>query len=162
LATFVAIVLNPEADPFGEGYNMLQARISIGSGGLFGRGLTQGTQTQLDYLRVKHSDFIFSVLAEELGFVGGLVLFVLFVVLLFRILRVADRARDEFGRLVAFGIAAWLVFQIFVNIGSNLTLLPVSGMPLPFLSVGGSSLVTLLLSFGLLQSVLLRRMKYRY
>jgi rod shape determining protein RodA len=129
---------------------------------LFGRGLTQGTQTQLDYLRVKHSDFIFTVLAEELGFVGALVLFALVMLLLFRILRVADRARDDFGRLLAFGIAAWLLFQVFVNLGSNLTLLPVTGMPLPFLSVGGSSLVTILLSFGLLQSILLRRMKYRY
>ncbi|SRR5579884_310779 len=162
IAIFFQVLINPESDPFGEGYNMLQARISIGSGGLFGRGLTHGTQTQLDYLRVKHSDFIFSVLAEELGFVGGIVLFALFVFLLFRILRVADRSRDEYGRLVAFGVAAWLLFQVVVNLGSNLTLLPVTGMPLPFLSVGGSSLVMLLLSFGLLQSVLVRRMKYRY
>src|SRR5205085_10990540 len=103
IVTYFAVLANPENDPFGEGYNVLQARISIGSGGLFGRGLTHGTQTQLDYLRVKHSDFIFSVLAEELGFFGGLALFALFALLLFRILRVADRARDEFGRLVAYG-----------------------------------------------------------
>jgi rod shape determining protein RodA len=159
---FVRTIIDPESDIFGEGYNILQARISIGSGGLLGRGLTKGTQTQLDYLRVKHSDFIFSVLAEELGFIGGALLFILFVFLLFRILRVADRSKDQFGRLVAFGIAAWLLFQVFVNLGSNLTLLPVTGLPLPFLSVGGSSLVTMLVAFGLLQSVLLRRMKYRY
>ncbi|MBI4491254.1 MAG: rod shape-determining protein RodA [Chloroflexi bacterium] len=162
LLTFFATLANPETDPFGEGYNILQARISIGSGGLLGRGLTEGTQTQLDYLRVKHSDFIFSVLAEELGFVGALVLVGLFLILLFRIIRVADRSADGFGRLMAFGLAGMLFYQVFVNLGANLTLLPVTGMPLPFVSYGGSALVTDLAALGLLQSVLYRRLKYRY
>lgn len=162
LFTFFATLINPEADPFGEGYNILQARISIGSGGLLGRGLTEGTQTQLDYLRVKQSDFIFSVLAEELGLVGALLLITLFVILLFRILRVADRSADGFGRLVAFGIASMLFYQMFVNLGANLTLLPVTGMPLPLVSYGGSALVTNLATLGVLQSVLYRRLKYRY
>jgi rod shape determining protein RodA len=162
LITFFSILVNPEADPFGEGYNILQARISIGSGGLFGRGLTEGTQTQLDYLRVKHSDFIFSVLAEEVGFIGALVLLILFTVLLFRMLRVADRSADRFGRLLAFGFAGMLYYQVFVNLGANLTLLPVTGMPLPFVSYGGSALITYLAALGILQSVLYRRAKYRY
>jgi rod shape determining protein RodA len=108
IETFFATVINPENDPFGEGYNILQARISIGSGGMFGQGWLQGTQTQLDYLRVKQSDFIFSVLAEEMGFIGAMVLFSLFIILLFRVMRVVDKAPDGFARVVAFGIG-WVV-----------------------------------------------------
>lgn len=162
LVTFFATLVNPDADPFGEGYNILQARISIGSGGLLGRGITEGTQTQLDYLRVKHSDFIFSVLAEELGFVGALVLIALFVVLLFRMLRVADKSAERFGRLAAFGYAGTLFYQVFVNLGANVTILPVTGVPLPFVSYGGSALLTHLAALGVLQSILYRRSKYRY
>lgn len=162
LLTFFAILLNPEADPFGEGYNILQAQISIGSGGLTGKGITLGTQTQLDYLRVKHSDFIFSVLAEELGFVGAVLLLALFAVLLLRMLRVADRSADRFGRLVAFGLATMLFYQVFVNVGANLTLLPVTGVPLPLVSFGGSALLTYMSALGILQSILYRRAKYRY
>src|SRR5439155_12514795 len=128
IMTFFAITLDPESDIFGEGYNILQARISIGSGGLTGRGFGQGTQNQFDFLRIKHSDFIFSVLAEEMGFIGAIVLFGLFILLLFRIVRAAERARDPFGRLVAFGIGAMLLFQVVANLGANLTLLPVTGM----------------------------------
>jgi rod shape determining protein RodA len=156
------IFFHPESDPFGEGYNILQARISIGSGGLFGRGLLNGTQTQLRYLRVAHTDFIFSVLAEELGFIGVLVLFALLLALLFRILRAAELARDPFGRLVAAGVAAMLGFQSVVNIGANLTLLPVTGIPLPFISSGGSALITALAALGIVQSILIYRVKFRY
>lgn len=162
IATFFTTLANPDADPFGEGYNILQARISIGSGGMFGRGWLQGTQTQLDYLRVKQSDFIFSVMAEEMGFLGAMVLFALFAVLIFRIVRVADRARDDFGRLVAFGIACALLFQVFVNLGANLTLLPVTGVPLPLISFGGSAMITFFVAFGILQSILIHRTRYRY
>ena len=162
IETFFATVMNPENDPFGEGYNILQARISIGSGGMFGQGWLQGTQTQLDYLRVKQSDFIFSVLAEEMGFVGAMVLFFLFAVLLFRVIRVADKAPDGFARLVAFGIGWIVLFQIFVNIGANLTILPVTGVPLPLVSFGGSSMITFLGSFGILQSILIRSQKRRF
>jgi rod shape determining protein RodA len=160
--TFLTHVFDHEVDAFGEGYNILQAQISIGSGGMFGRGFMQGTQTQLDYLRVKHSDFIFSVLAEEMGFVGAMVLFLLFGVLLFRIISVAGKARDEFGRLVAFGVGYMLLFQCFVNLGANLTLLPVTGVPLPFLSYGRSALLTNLIALGILQGILIRRVRYRF
>ncbi len=160
--TFLTHVFDHEVDTFGEGYNILQAQISIGSGGMFGRGFMQGTQTQLDYLRVKHSDFIFSVLAEEMGFVGAMVLFLLFGVLLFRIISVAGKARDEFGRLVAFGVGYMLLFQCFVNLGANLTLLPVTGVPLPFLSYGRSALLTNLIALGILQGILIRRVRYRF
>jgi rod shape determining protein RodA len=162
IMTFIAITVDPESDIFGEGYNILQARISIGSGGMFGRGFGQGTQNQFDYLRVKHSDFIFSVLAEEMGFVGSLVLFGLFILILFRIARAVDRARDPFGRLLAFGIGCMLFFQTVVNLGANLTLLPVTGIPLPLVSFGGSALLTNFIALGLVQSVLVRRLRYRY
>ena len=162
IITFFQVVADPESDIFGEGYNILQARISIGSGGLFGRGFGQGTQNQFDYLRVKHSDFIFSVLAEELGFIGALVLFALLALLLFRLVRAADRARDSFGRLVAFGIACMLLFQASANLGANLTLIPVTGIPLPMVSFGGSALLTNFIALGLVQSILVRRLKYRY
>jgi rod shape determining protein RodA len=162
ILTFFAVMADPESDIFGEGYNILQARISIGSGGLTGRGFFQGTQNQFEYLRIKHSDFIFSVLAEELGFIGGMALFGLFVLLLFRIVRAAERARDPFGRLVAFGVGCMLFFQAVANLSANLTLLPVTGIPLPLVSFGGSSLLTNLVALGLIQSILIRRLKYRY
>ena len=160
--TFLAIIADPESDIFGEGYNILQARISIGSGGMFGRGFAQGTQNQMEFLRVKHSDFIFSVLAEEMGFIGAVALFVLLILLLFRLVRAAERARDPFGRLVAFGIACMLTFQSVVNLGANLTILPVTGIPLPLVSFGGSALLTNFVALGLVQSILIRRLKYRY
>jgi rod shape determining protein RodA len=162
IMTFIAVTVDPESDIFGDGYNILQARISIGSGELLGRGFGQGTQNQFDYLRVKHSDFIFSVLAEEMGFIGSMVLFGLFVVILFRIARAADRARDSFGRLLAFGIGCMLFFQSVVNLGANLTLLPVTGIPLPLVSFGGSALLTNFIALGLIQSILVRRLRYRY
>ena len=162
VATFLTTLINPDADPFGEGYNIIQARISIGSGGMFGRGWLEGSQTQLAYLRVSQSDFIFSVLAEETGFIGAMVLFALFVVLLFRVVRVADKAPDDFGRLVAFGIACMLLFQSVVNLGANLTLLPVTGVPLPLVSFGGSAMLTFFLAFGILQSILIHRTRFRY
>jgi rod shape determining protein RodA len=158
----VLIFMNPESDPFGAGYNILQAKISIGSGGFWGRGLMNGTQTQLRYLRVAHSDFIFSVLAEELGLVGVLVLFALLLLLIFRVLHVAERARDDFGRLAATGVAAMFGFQAIVNVGANLTLLPVAGIPLPFISSGGSALITNLAALGICQSILIHRLRFRY
>lgn len=162
ILTFIAITMDPESDIFGEGYNILQARISIGSGGMWGRGFTQGTQNQFEYLRVKHSDFIFSVLAEEMGFIGAMVLFSLLLLLLFRIVRASERAHDPFGRLVAFGVACMLTFQSVANLGANLTLLPVTGIPLPLVSFGGSALLTNFIALGLVQSILIRRLKYRY
>ncbi len=157
----VLIFLNPERDPFGAGYNILQAKISIGAGGLLGRGLMNGTQTQLRYLRVAHSDFIFAVLAEELGLLGVLALFALLLALLVRVLRVAELARDGFGRLAATGVVATIGFQAIVNVAANLTVLPVVGIPLPFISSGGSALITNLAALGIVQSILIYRLKAR-
>lgn len=158
LTTFWA----PEKDPLGEGYNLIQAKISVGSGHWWGRGLGNGTQTQLNFLRVQHSDFIFAVLGEELGFVGALTLLLLFGLLFTRCLRVAARSRDEFGRLMAFGVTSMLLFQTFVNVGMNVGLLPVTGIPLPFISAGGSSLLSIFVCLGLLQSVLIHSQARRY
>ncbi|MGH2369459.1 MAG: rod shape-determining protein RodA [Chloroflexota bacterium] len=154
--------LAPEKDPLGEGYNLIQARISVGSGGWWGRGLGNGTQTQLNFLRVQHTDFIFAVLGEELGFIGALALLSLFGALFWRCLRVAAHSRDTFGKLLAVGITSMLLFQVFVNIGMNIGLLPVAGIPLPFISVGGSSLISIFIGLGILQSVLIHSQARRY
>lgn len=162
LMTFIQTLIDLEHAAFDEGYNVLQARISIGSGGLFGRGYLEGTQSQLGFLPITQSDFIFSAAAEELGFIGVSVLFCLFVMLLFRVTRAADMSRDDFGRLLTFGVAAMILFAAAANLGANLTLLPVTGIPLPFISYGRTSLLTNLAALGIVQSVLLYRLKYRY
>jgi rod shape determining protein RodA len=162
LVTFLGTLFDLEHAAFDEGYNVLQARISIGSGGLFGRGYLEGTQSQLGFLRITQSDFIFSAAAEELGFIGAAFLFCLFVMLLFRLTRAADMSRDDFGRLLTFGVAAMILFAAVANLGANLTLLPVTGIPLPFISYGRTSLLTNLAALGIVQSVLLYRLKYRY
>ena len=156
----ITIFLHPESDPWGQGYNIIQAQISIGSGGMFGTGFLAGTQSQGHFLRIQHSDFIFSVLAEEMGFVGALVLFALFTLLLIRILRAAHLSRDHFGKLVAAGIAVTLIFTITVNIGANVRLMPVTGIPLTFISYGGSSMITNLACMGIVQSILMRRKRF--
>ena len=153
----IALWLDPESDPLGAGFQSLQAQIGIGSGGLFGKGLTEGGQTQLDYLRTETTDYVFSVLGEELGLVGALILFSLFIVLLWRALRVAELSRDLFGRLLATGMVIFILLQTFINIAVNVGLLPVTGIPLPFVSQGGSSLITLFICLGILQSILMRR-----
>jgi len=147
----------PGADSSGESYNINQALISIGSGGWWGRGLFQGTQTQLHFLRVRHTDFVFSVLAEELGFVGATTLVILFALLVASLVRTALRARDPGGRLIAGGVAVMVLTQAFINMGMNANLLPVTGLPLPLVSYGGSSLITTLVALGLAQSVAVRR-----
>ena len=151
------IFLNPQLDPLGAGYNIIQSRISVGAGGLLGRGLNSGTQSQLHFLRIQHTDYIFSVLGEELGFVGAVILIVLYLVLIMQILTIASNARDTFGRLLAGGMAAMLLFQVFVNIGMNIGVSPVTGIPLPFISYGRSSLMTLLICVGILESIAWRR-----
>ncbi|HXI19172.1 MAG TPA: rod shape-determining protein RodA [Chloroflexota bacterium] len=158
----LTIFLAPERDPFGEGYNMIQARISVGSGGWWGRGLGNGTQTQLNFLKVQQSDFIFAVLAEELGFFGAAILLGLFGAVFFRCLLIGQRSRDSFGRLLAAGVTSMLLFQVFINIGMNIGLAPVTGIPLPFISAGGSSLLTVFISLGVLQSVLIHAQARRY
>ncbi len=158
----LTIFLSPERDPFGEGYNVIQARISVGSGGPWGKGLGNGTQTQLNFLKVQHSDFIFAVLAEELGFMGAAVLFVLFGALFWRCIKAAQRSRDAFGRLLAAGTVSMVLFQLFVNVGMNIGLAPVTGIPLPLISAGGSSLLAIFTCLGMLQSVLLHAQARRY
>jgi rod shape determining protein RodA len=137
-------------------FNIQQALISIGSGGIVGKGFSIGTQNQLHFLRVRHTDFIFSVIGEELGMLGALLLFLLILGVIWRIMRAAELTGDPFGRLICIGVATLVFFQSFVNLGVNLGLLPVTGTPLPFVSYGGSSLIAFLISLGLVQSVLMR------
>jgi rod shape determining protein RodA len=146
--------LNPLSDPLGAGYNVIQARVAIGSGGIWGAGFTQGSQSQLHFLRVRHTDFIFSVVGEEMGFIGSTLLFALIVFVLWRILRAAAISRDHFGYFIAYGVATIIFFQSVVNIGMNLGLMPITGIPLPFVSSGGSSLITFLIGLGLVQSII--------
>lgn len=150
----ITTFLNPSADPLGSGYNVNQARIAIGSGQVLGRGIGSGTQSQLQFLRIRHTDFIFSVVGEELGFFGGVFFFALYAFVLIRMLRAAQVSRSTFGRLTAVGFSAALFFQAFVNLGMNVGIMPVTGIPLPFVSSGGSSLVTYLMMVGIIQSIL--------
>ena len=142
---------------YGESYNIEQALISIGSGGIFGKGYFQGTQNHLRFLKVRWSDFIFSAAAEEFGLVGMVLLIFILLFVIYRCLKVARTARDTYGGLIAYGVATLLAFQGLVNIGVNLKLIPATGLPLPFISYGGSALLSLLLGIGLVESVALRR-----
>lgn len=153
----VVMFFFPGEDRSGASYNVTQALISIGSGGVWGKGLLQGTQSQLHFLRVRHTDFIFSVLAEELGFVGSMLFLSLFAFLILRLVRIAAMAEDGFGRLIVAGVAVMLLAQALIHLGMNANLLPVTGLPLPLVSYGGSSLVTTLLALGLAQSVAIRQ-----
>jgi rod shape determining protein RodA len=148
---------NPALDPQGIGYNTNQARIGVGSGGLFGTGLFEGSQTSGQFIPEQETDFIFSVVGEELGFIGSATLITLFAILLWRALHIAVRAEDLFGALVATGIACWFTFQMFENIGMVIGIMPVTGVPLPFVSYGGSSMFANWMAIGLLQNVHLRR-----
>lgn len=145
--------VHPQSDPQGSGYNVLQAMVAVGSGGVFGKGIGHGSQSQLNFLPEKHTDFIFAVIAEELGLFGAVFVIALYAVLLYRIRRIGDVASDNFGYLVAVGIGVMFFFQIVVNIGMNIGLLPVTGLPAPLLSYGGSSLVSVCLALGLLLSI---------
>jgi len=149
--------LDPYSDPQGAGWNIIQSLIAVGSGQATGKGLTAGTQSPLGYLPIAESDFVFAGLAEDLGFVGAVILFALYIVLLVAALRIAFRARDPFGLLLGGGVAAMLLFQILVNVGMAISLMPVTGIPLPFISHGGSSLVSICFALGVLQSVSMRR-----
>ncbi|MDE0196910.1 MAG: FtsW/RodA/SpoVE family cell cycle protein [Caldilineaceae bacterium] len=140
-------------------FSVQQALISIGNGGWIGLGWAEGTQNRLHFLRVRHTDFIFSVIAEELGFVGTVMVLLLLFFVIWRLVRIADLAQDQFGRLITFGVASLIFFQTFVNVGMNLAILPVTGMTLPFLSYGGSSLVSMMVAVGLAQSVVMRHRK---
>lgn len=149
--------LDANPDIQGAGFQLHQAQIAVGSGGFFGKGLTNGTQTQGDLLPVQATDFVFATLSEELGFIGAIVLFTLFVLLLWRVLVAGWRSRDSFGTLFAGGVAAMILFQLIVNVGMVLGVMPITGIPLPFVTHGGASLVSMAAGLGILQSINIRQ-----
>ncbi|HUG17121.1 MAG TPA: FtsW/RodA/SpoVE family cell cycle protein [Thermomicrobiales bacterium] len=146
---------DPYRDYFGEGFNIIQAQVTIGSAGWFGHGLSGGSQSEFQLLSVRTSDFVFAHAMSMFGFVGGIALFFTFMLLLWRILRVVGIARDTFGQQLAVGVAVMIFFQMFVNIGMNLGIMPVTGIPLPFISLGGTSLFVTMSAIGILQSVVM-------
>jgi rod shape determining protein RodA len=154
--------LDPAADPQGAGYNILQAKIAIGSGGLFGKGFLTGTQGQLGFVPSRVTDFIFAIFSEEWGFIGAFVLLALFLVVLVRLMRAVHLARDGFGGLLAAGVATMILFQVVVNVGMNIGVMPVVGIPLPFISYGGSSMLTNMAAIGICQSVLIHHKDVRF
>lgn len=147
------VFLDPNIDPLGAGYTVIQSKIAVGSGHLFGKGWMAGTQGQLNFLAERHTDFIFSVIGEELGFAGSALLLALYGVLIAAILRTAELAKDTFGRLVCAGVASMIFFHVFVNIAMNAGFSPVVGLPLPFISYGGSSLVVNLAAVGIVLNI---------
>ncbi|MCJ7751164.1 MAG: rod shape-determining protein RodA, partial [Armatimonadetes bacterium] len=153
----LTIFLNPQADPLGAGYHIIQSRVAIGAGKVFGRGLFRGTQSRLRFIPERHTDFIFSVVGEELGLVGASVMLFLYLFVFWRGLRIALRARDSLGSLLAAGAISMLIFHTVVNIGMSVNVMPITGLPLPFVSYGGSNLLASFIAFGLLQNVHMRR-----
>ena len=149
----VLTLLNPESDPLGSGYHIIQSKIAIGSGGLYGKGWLNGTQSQLDFLPERHTDFIFAVFAEEFGMMGAIVLLALYVFIIFRGLYIASNAQDNFGRLLAGSLSLTFFVYLFVNVGMVSGILPVVGVPLPLVSYGGTSMVTLMAGFGMMMSI---------
>jgi rod shape determining protein RodA len=154
--------LDPSADPQGSGFQLLQSQIAVASGGPFGKGLTNGTQAGLGFLPVQTTDFVFAVLGEELGFIGAMIVFALFVALLWRVLVCAWRSRDPFGLSMAAGMASMILFQLVVNVGMVIGIMPITGIPLPFITHGGASLVSLALGLGILQSINIRQVRVEW
>ena len=152
---FTFLFPNPD-ETFGNNYNVTQALITVGSGGWFGQGYGQGSQVQLRFLKVRHTDFIFSALSHEFGFFGAVFVLAMIGFILYRCLRAARLAKDTFGALVCYGVTTFIFFHTAINVGMNLNLIPVTGLPLPFVSMGGSSLLSMLLGIGLVESVVLR------
>ncbi len=153
----ITAFFSPCEDTLGSCWQVLQSKIAIGSGGFFGTGLTNGSQTRGDFLPVQESDFVFAVLAQELGFIGAVVVFLLFTALLWRIIASAWKSRDPFGTLFGAGLATAILFQVFVNVGMVVGLLPVTGIPLPFIAHGGASLLSIAIGLGVIQSVNIRQ-----
>jgi rod shape determining protein RodA len=154
------LFLNPNLDPLGGGYNVIQSRIAIGSGGFLGNGIFRGIQSQLNFLPAQHTDFIFSVIGEELGFVGTILLLGLYAIILWRGIKIALEARDLLGTLLATGAVSLLFFHIVVNVGMAMGMLPATGLPLPFLSYGGSFMISNLMVIGILLNVELHKIKW--
>lgn len=153
---------NPSADPQGTGYNVVQSKIAIGSGGIFGRGIGQGSQSQLNFLPVAHTDFIFAGVAEATGFIGSLTLILIMTLIVYRAILIARLSQDYFGFYIACAIATVFLYQTFVNVGGNLGLMPITGIPLPFVSFGGTAMVVYLTCIGILESIYLRHKKIRF
>ena len=158
----ILVFIDPMRDPLGAGYNVIQSRIAVGSGGFSGKGYMLGTQSKLKFLPEPHTDFIFSVFSEEFGFTGNIVLVLLFSVLLFRIVLAGLRAKDRRCKILTAGVASWLWFQTFESIGMSIGLTPVTGLPLPFLSYGGSSLLATFIALGIVASVAVDGNNNRY
>lgn len=156
------VFLNPDVDPLNHGYQLTQSMIAIGSGGLTGKGLFAGTQARLQFLPEQHTDFIFSVLGEELGFLGGAFLLLLYLLLIYRILKIASFSKESYGSLICAGVATMLTFQILVNVGMTLSIMPVTGLPLPFMSYGGNSMLMNMISIGFVLNVGMRRHKIQF
>jgi rod shape determining protein RodA len=158
----VLTFINPSNDPYGSGYNVTQSLITVGSGGVWGRGFGHGPQSQLNFLPVAHTDFVFAGIAEATGYIGSTILIVLFALLLARIISLSRIFSDNFSSIYAIGIATIVFAQVVVNIGMNIGIMPVTGIPLPFISYGGSSIVVMLIAIGILQSMYLRNTKSRF
>jgi rod shape determining protein RodA len=152
----IILFLNPDLDPLGAGYNIIQSKVAIGSGGLVGQGLFSGIQSQLKFLPAQHTDFVFAVIGEELGFLGALLLLSLFILLLWKGIKIAQEAPDLLGTFLATGVVAFMFFHIFINIGMVMGLMPATGLPLPFISYGGTFMITNFIGIGLLLNVHLR------
>ena len=149
--------LNPEGDPRGTGYQVIESKIAVGAGGMWGKGVAQGTQTQLRFLPVPHTDFIFAAFAEEHGFVGVVVVLALYFMLLMQIVKNAQTAPDRAGMYICMGVAALVLFHVLVNVGMVVGRMPVTGIPLPLMSAGGSSMLSIFLMLGLVNNVRVRR-----
>ena len=149
----ILVFIDPMRDPLGAGYNVIQSRIAVGSGGFAGKGFMLGTQSKLKFLPEPHTDFIFSVFSEEFGFLGNIILISLFSVLLFRIIMTGINSRDRRSKILTAGVASWLWFQMFESMGMSIGIVPVTGLPLPFLSYGGSSLLAIFIALGLVASI---------
>jgi rod shape determining protein RodA len=156
------IFLDPDQDPLGGGYHLIQSRIAIGAGGLTGRGLNQGTQTQLNFIPEQHTDFIFTAIGEEFGFIGSMLVLLAFWFICLRLIIIAQNAKDNFGSLIAIGVLCMIVFQVVVNVGMTIGLSPVTGIPLPFLSYGRSALLMNFLAIGVVQSVANYRQRLKF
>lgn len=156
------VFLNPEHDLSGDGYQLMQSRIAVASGMYTGKGYMAGTQIHLNFLPEHHTDFIFAVVGEEFGFVGAMVLLALYLVLIWRILRIAGRSKNMYGTLLGAGVAGAILFQVFVNVGMTIGIMPVTGIPLPFMSYGSASLVVFWMAIGLLESVQVRSVAARF
>ncbi len=157
----LTMFLEPEQDPLGNGYNLIQSRTAVGAGDLFGRGLFQGTQTRLNFVPEQHTDFIFSAVAEQFGFVGSIGLLLVFWFVCLRLLIIACNSQDNFGSLLVVGVLSTIVFQVVLNVSMNINLAPITGIPLPLISYGGSSLLSMCLAFGIVESVANYRPKKR-